>query len=230
MNYEINFEGRPPDLYPFSRDDDYLDWARHRVNYLVNYYGKEFFKGKKLLDLAVGPGWTSELFSLAGADVTAVDARDAQVSYIKSSFPEIKAFKMDLEKEFPQGDWDIISIFGSLEHINAVEALTDKIIESCDYYMVDIGLPSFEGLTFIDGTQAPFSCAESGTQTMLSLPTFDAYKHMLTTKGCSVTEHNTAELNLNNHKYDWTHYPNLFISGIWRRMWTIKTNRDKNES
>jgi ubiquinone/menaquinone biosynthesis C-methylase UbiE len=79
-------------------------------------------RGKKVLDIAVGTGFTAVTYARAGADVTGIDLTDYAIVQTKKNF-ELRGLKgtilkMDAQKlEFPDEYFDFVSAHGCLMHM-----------------------------------------------------------------------------------------------------------------
>jgi len=82
--------GQPPQNidWAFFRNIDrkvfkWMPWAHKNYPLLSSVIDYDALRGKKVLDIAVGTGWTTEQFCRAGADVTAIDLTPAAVELTK---------------------------------------------------------------------------------------------------------------------------------------------------
>jgi SAM-dependent methyltransferase len=79
-------------------------------------------KGKKVLDIATGTGFSAVTFAKAGAEVTGIDLTDYAVASTKRNF-ELRELtgtilKMDAQKlEFPDNYFDFVCAHGCLMHM-----------------------------------------------------------------------------------------------------------------
>jgi 2-polyprenyl-3-methyl-5-hydroxy-6-metoxy-1,4-benzoquinol methylase len=77
------------DLEFFKKVDEKIikwmsPWAHSRFPLLSNLINYDSLKDKKVLDIGVGSGWTTEQFCRAGADVTAIDITPKAVELTKN--------------------------------------------------------------------------------------------------------------------------------------------------
>ena len=59
----------------FDRDGNYIEWRRTRIEKVESLFGKDFFKGKKMLELGCAMGHTGRHFEELGATVTFAEGR-----------------------------------------------------------------------------------------------------------------------------------------------------------
>ena len=63
-------------------DNHYIDWRKKRFDFIINYYGKDYFNNKTILELGSGYGDLGAMFIDYGAKVTSVDARQEHIKYL----------------------------------------------------------------------------------------------------------------------------------------------------
>ena len=99
----------------------YVPWRKARLTVLVDHYGREWFTGKRVLELGCGYGHMGISLAMLGADVTFSDGRRGHLDWIVKNWPLIpsdKLIKADLESEWPfEGHWDLILHQGLLYHL-----------------------------------------------------------------------------------------------------------------
>jgi trans-aconitate methyltransferase len=120
----------------------YEPWQKARLEVIIDHYGEDWFKGKKVLEVGAGYGYFSEQLKALGADVTGSDARMEYVIEMRDR--GLKAVQADLDANtWSLGtDWDLIIHFGVLYHlgdhviplIQACKATKHMVLETevCD--------------------------------------------------------------------------------------------------
>ena len=58
------------------------DWQHNRINFILSKYPKEFFNGKRILELGAHNGYIGAYFSTLGADVHCIEGRPENVEKI----------------------------------------------------------------------------------------------------------------------------------------------------
>jgi len=210
----------------------YVAWDCSRIEAIKRYYPKNFFVGKKVLE--VGCGWAAigNAMHQLGADVTVSDARAEHIEEVRKRYPHLKTHVYDLEYSkkddwnFPEEKYDIIIHFGVLYHLsNPVENLK-FISDRCDYLIIEtevldskdsnlVNLVKEEPLKWKDGA---WGNAFSGIG---SKPSYGLVESTLEKNGMIVTKAPNPELlNAADHKYDWIKKDTGQLNGVCQRaMW-----------
>lgn len=101
-----------------------------KINLERYMYAVPYCKDKKVLELGCGSGLGTYLYSLVATHVTAIDYSDDAIEYAKQ-YPfnpsKVEFRKMDLEKEVPQGSYDVTVATEFLEHISDPASLIAAI-------------------------------------------------------------------------------------------------------
>ncbi len=110
----------------------WMHWAQNGYPLLSGLIDYEALKGKKILDIACGAGWSTEQFARAGADVTAIDITEKAVDLTKKRF-EIYGLKGDIlvadaeNLPFPDNHFDYVLAWGCLMHTPDTQKAIDEI-------------------------------------------------------------------------------------------------------
>lgn len=201
-------------------------WQKNRINYLVDYYGKDYFKNKTVLELAPCNGFIGNAFHELGAIVSQAEGRQVNVDYIKSKYPHLSVIQKDLDTaDWDLGRYDIIINFGLMYHlehhhkdllVNCIRNCTDLILESVIFNSNDDEIHFRE--------EGGFDQSLSGVG---GTPSTSFIENILKENGTIFEKHCSPKLNGDNHHYNWPD-TNSKILNIWaRRLWTIKTNYSK---
>lgn len=92
----------------------------------------EALRGKQVLDIAVGSGFSAVQYAEHGALVTGIDITDYAIRESKKNF-ELRGFpgtflKMDAQKlEFPDNTFDFVSAHGCLMHMPDTQGVVNEI-------------------------------------------------------------------------------------------------------
>lgn len=208
----------------------YTDWNKSRINTVIDYYGKKFFKNKTLLE--VGCGWADmgAYFNSIGANVSVSDAREEHINVIKTRHPELKGFVIDSEEtewKYDDSKYDIILHFGLLYHLQNPEENLKMVCDRCDTLIIET-----EVLDSDDPNRIIFKDEEtkwdSGAWGMAfngtgSLPSYAWVERILNECGMEATPIPKPQMaNSGAHRYDWPRInTNKFVSAQ-RAMWFCK--------
>ncbi|MFA6429344.1 MAG: class I SAM-dependent methyltransferase [Patescibacteria group bacterium] len=107
-------------------------WAHTRYPLLSNLVDYSALKGKRVLDIACGTGWTTEQFCRAGAIVTAIDLTPKAVELTKKRLAlyglEATVLEADAENlPFPDQSFDYVMAWGCLMHTPDTEKAVREI-------------------------------------------------------------------------------------------------------
>lgn len=126
-----------PGTWAFFRNVDrkilkWMHFAQSGYPLLSGLVDYGALKGKKILDIACGTGWSTEQFARAGADVTAIDITPKAVELTKKRF-EIFGLNGNImaadAENLPFGDnsFDYILAWGCLMHTPDTQKAVDEI-------------------------------------------------------------------------------------------------------
>lgn len=107
-------------------------WAHTNSALLSNLIDFENLKGKKILDIAVGTGWTTESFCRAGADVIAIDITPRAVETTKKRLElrglSARVFEADQENlPFPDESFDYVLAWGCQMHTPGTQEAINEV-------------------------------------------------------------------------------------------------------
>ena len=96
----------------------YAGWRAKRLGKILEIYGADFFKGKKVLELGAGHGDLGASLAKLGADVLCLDGRLQNVSFARlkhRKVPRIRFEVFNLENDFSRfGRFDLIIDFAEV--------------------------------------------------------------------------------------------------------------------
>jgi SAM-dependent methyltransferase len=200
------------------------DWQKNRIKFILSKYGKDFFKGKSILELGPYNGYIGAYFQSLGANVLGVEGRQSNIDMIKHHYPELNVVQGDLDTpSWPYGKFDIIINFGLLYHLenyhkehllNCIRNCNLMFLESVifDSYVNEIykvrRLGSDQSLSEIDGYPS-----QKFIDDILNRPGF-----------CTYNMYTDSSLNGNGHTYDWVSTGSGAFNDTTRRFWIINAN------
>ncbi len=202
----------------------YAEWTRRRVAKLVQILGKEWFPGKRVLDVGAGHGMNGKAVIDLGADVLFTDARQHHVDVLKKD--GYNAEVMDNEKEWTvQGQFDLILHWGLLYHVDNwkqdVRCALERTPLLCLETLIGLGNNPNEEVK-VPELLTTQDHAVSGIGTIMPAVVFENY---VTSLGCTFQRYDDADLTVGgHHRYDWD--INVGVDYIdkrgQRRFWMIR--------
>jgi 2-polyprenyl-3-methyl-5-hydroxy-6-metoxy-1,4-benzoquinol methylase len=199
-------------------------WQNNRINYILKLYGKEFFEGKKILELGSFNGYIGAYFQSLGADVHCVDGREENVINIKTDYPQLTASCKDLDS--PNWDfdrYDIIINFGLYYHL---EKFHKEHLINC---INNCNLMFFETVIYDSTDNEIYFRDEIGNDQSLSMiggtPSTSFIETIFEEKNVVYEKITNTELNDGTHKYDWIDVNSKELDGFARRFWIVTTTK-----
>lgn len=196
-------------------------WQNNRINYVLSKYGKEFFEGKKILELGPFNGYIGAVFQSLGAEVKLIEGREKNVEGIKSIYPNLDVECANLDtSDWNWGTFDIIINFGLFYHLEKFhkEHLTN-CVNNCD-------LLFFESVIYDSFENELFFRQESGHDQSMSdvggIPTTYFIESIFQQEGVSYKKICAPELGDGNHHYDWVDSNTKKMDPFARRFWIVK--------
>ena len=196
------------------------NWQTNRINFILSKYPKEFFKGKRILELGAYNGFIGAYFNSLGAEVHCVEGRVENVVKIKNDYPQITAEVGDLDTaEWKWGKWDIIINFGLYYHL---EKFHKQHLENC---INNTDLMFFETVVYDSSDSEIFFRPEHGDDQSLSIiggtPSTSYIENILKENNISFVKYADKSLNGNNHHYDWPDTGLKHFDEWARRFWIV---------
>lgn len=218
-------------------DPSYVGWRLARLNKILEIYGPDHFKGRRILEVGAGHGDIGAFLADLGADVLCLDGRIQNVNFARLKHRKVNGVRFEqanLEEDFSRfGRFDLIIHFGLLYHLRHV----DENLK-CSFSMADEVLLETVVCDSSDPHRIIF-CAErshieeealDGTG---SRPSPFYVERLATENGFGVQRHFSADLNSGDYFcYDWKHLNNERGSGSsdfkLRRLWQFQKMAPRN--
>src|SRR5436190_2573113 len=102
-------------------DGHYDLWRAKRLATIIEWFGPQWFLGKRILEIGAGYGDIGRVFHGLGARVTFSDGRTEYVETMKRRLPMVNPARivvMDAEHGIPLGPFDLIVHLGVLYHLD----------------------------------------------------------------------------------------------------------------
>jgi len=196
------------------------DWQKARIDYIISIYGKDFFRGKRILELGSFNGYIGAFFQNLGADVLSLEGRESNVENIKKDYPKLKYQVANLDtNQWIWGEWDIIINFGLFYHLhNFHKEHLINCISNCK-------LMFFETVVYDSFSNEIFYRNENGKDQSLTNiggnPTTEFVEYIFKNNNVNYTKITDSKLNGGPHKYDWIDRNTKQLDLHARRFWIV---------
>jgi SAM-dependent methyltransferase len=204
----------------------YVVWRERRVAVLIERYGREWFAGKRILELGCGYGHVSQTLQELGADVVPSEARAEHCEAMRQR--GLNPVQFDVEKDlWPfEGRFDLVIHWGVLYHIAPQNFR--KALECCahtDRLCLETEVCNSDDPAKIIGVgEGGFDQALNGTGCR---PSPAAVEAALNDSFLNVERVDSSALNAGSHHYDWAtdKVPVDHFAGGLRRFWFAENVR-----
>ena len=199
----------------------HADWQINRINFILSKYPKEFFKGKRILEVGAYNGYIGAYFNALGAEVHCLEGRIENVINIKNDYPNITAEIADLDSpDWNWGHWDIIINFGLYYHLEKYhKEHLENCIKNCD-------LMFFESVIYDSHNAEIYFRNEMGDDQSLSelggTPSTSYVENIFKEHNVNYQKFKDSSLNNYQHKYDWPDTGFKVFNQFDRRFWIIQ--------
>jgi len=188
----------------------YKEWTTRRLTKVLNIYGVDYFRNKKILILGDGIGYIGSFFAEIGAKVLSLEGRRGNVNLAKLKYNKLKNFKIkefNLLNDFTHfGKFDLIINFGLIEVIEDVEHLLKCCCKMSDDILVETIVcdsidknDKFFTIRPVNKSN-DFGLTEKGSFVSPFLIE-DYFKK----NGYNIVRYFDKDLNTDTHIYDWKH-------------------------
>jgi hypothetical protein len=199
----------------------HADWQINRINFILSKYPKEFFKGKRILEVGAYNGYIGAYFNALGAEVHCLEGRIENVINIKNDYPNITAEVADLDSpDWNWGHYDIIINFGLYYHLEKFhKEHLENCINNCD-------LMFFESVIYDSHSAEIYFRNEIGDDQSLSekggTPSTSYVENIFKEHNVNYEKFKDSSLNNYQHKYDWPDTGFKVFNQFDRRFWIIQ--------
>ena len=120
-------------------DSGYYSWQVNRITFVLEKYGENYFKGKKVLELACFEGGISQMLHNLGANLVSVEGLERNLNVCKQRYPHLTFIQKDLDLDQWDFDdhYDIIIHWGLLYHLRDPDSSMRHCLEHCDYLFLE---------------------------------------------------------------------------------------------
>ena len=203
------------------------NWQKQRVDFAINYLGKDFFKDKSLLELGPYNGAIGLEFQNLGAIVTLCEGREANSERIRET-TNLKVITQNLDTaEWNLGKFDIIVNWGFFYHLEFhYEKHLKNCLENCETLLFETEVWDSNRDEVIKNLTPEDSRGIYGDQSMSSQeikPSRIYIENIFKTyPEFEVERFDSQLLNGDGHRYDWVELQIDVYSRQHRRYWICK--------
>lgn len=222
INYKLD-QYLKPQNERFAGHYEY--WRAKRITAIVEYFGEDWFKGKKILELGCGYGDIGYVFMSLGAEVIFAEGRSENCDYLRRRFPNNQIYYMNCESEWPFAEnihFDLVLHMGLLYHLDNIWFVLDKACLYSDYMILETEVSDSDDENYILKIDENI---EGWDQSLIghgSRPSADYIEKHLESIGWQYERVTDSRCNAHFHVYDWE----VENSGTWRdglrRFWFCK--------
>lgn len=205
----------------------YLEWVRTRVKTIIDHFGYEFFKDKKVYDMGCGYGDVGAAFLRLGSNVTFVDARKDHLNNCikKHKLNHSNVALLDLDREWKINNIDLILDLGLLCHLKNFERHLRDMCNSTTHLVLETAVADSDDPSFIQlvpENQRVYDRSYNGTGARVSASLIEK---IMTECGMTFYRYDSSYLNSGSYKYDWVVSETKTSNLENRRLWiATKTN------
>jgi SAM-dependent methyltransferase len=212
----------------FDHDGNYKDWRRTRITKVENLFGKDFFRGKKILELGCAMGHTGRHFEELGAIVTFAEGRQDIVNTIEKLNPESKIIQLDQEDEWDLGEkFDIIIHWGVLYHLDHWKEDLACAVKHSDLIFLESEVVDSDDPDMVVKANEHKGIDQALNESSVgSRPSPAAIEKHLTELGMTFTRYDDADLDASFHQYSWEARNTGHTKDGQRRFWIVRKSED----
>ena len=135
-------------LLDTSKRDSITPWEKRGMRYCIRRINNMtvyvwcvwYCLRKKILDIGCGKGDGLLILSYFADSVTGVDFGPKEIKYalLHHYYSPVRLIQLDLEKEWLEEKFDVITAFEILEHLEHPELLLPKIAKNCKMFIFSV--------------------------------------------------------------------------------------------
>jgi 2-polyprenyl-3-methyl-5-hydroxy-6-metoxy-1,4-benzoquinol methylase len=207
----------------------YEGWRIRRLNKMLEIYGIDFFKGKRIIEVGAGHGDIGAFFADLGADVLCLDGRIQNVNFARLKHRKVPGLRFEtfnLEKDFSElGRFDLLIDFGLIYHLKNVDEHLDCCFAMADDIVLETVVCDSRDPHTILYRPGRADVDEEALDGTGSRPSPFYIERIAIARGFEIQRHFTADLNFERQfRYDWLHKDNSDPSDdfVLRRFWRFR--------
>lgn len=199
----------------------YFEWNNKKLKGIIDFYGRDFFASKKILDLGCGYADISGPLSRLGAIVTAVDARAEHLKIVNSKYPNIKTVHCDLDKQwlFSDQNFDLILDLSLICHLADYRSHLKHACNCGANLVLETSVCDNNTENFHDNLNENILSYDLSFNGLGSVTNSNSIEKILKDYGMNFKRVDESKFNTNIYKYDWIEKNNNENSSVNRRIW-----------
>lgn len=208
---------------PHKFSDHYEYWRLKRINAIINYFGEEWFYGKKILELGCGFGDIGKVFKMSfNCDVIFSEGRKENCDILRSRFPDNRIYQMNCENEWPFAEtesFDMIFHMGLLYHLDNFEFSLIKCLNSTNYLVLETEVSDSDDPEFALKITEQTESYDQSMEGCGSRPSAAYIEQLLELHGWKFERVSDNRCNALFHTYDWEIKNTCTWQPGMRRFW-----------
>lgn len=225
----MNILQEPDNAFGYS----YNRWRETRVKKLVSLFSPEWFKGKRILELACAYGNIGLYLKQLGANVTFADARQEHLDVVRTKDSTANTMLIDQDLNWNIGQrFDMVIHFGVLYHLDNWQQDLASVIQHTNLVVLESAVADTSDDFEVKIAEEPEG-GQNAYNTIGTMPSAKRIENCLTRLGCSFRRYDDTDLNTRRYFYDWQvkeqnltglsvkSFEDLPVYG-GRRFWVIK--------
>lgn len=181
----------------------YNRWRITRIAKLESMFGKEWFAGKHILELACAHGNIGLYLKQLGATVTFADARQEHLDIVLKKDPSATTILINQDTSWNINQhFDLILHFGVLYHIDNWRQDLASVIQHSNLILLESAVANTTRLFDYKITEE-YEGGQNAFGGIGSMPSASSIEDCLTKLGVTYTRHDDATMNTRRYIYDW---------------------------
>lgn len=178
--------------------------ARKKIKFILDVFSHKYFTGKTILDAGAGNGDIGAALFRLGASVTAMDARQENLSIINKKYPTIKTSRVNFESGIQVNTkFDIGLSIGTICHLNNYEQHLKDLCARCKDLIIETAVCDSDDPNLAIQTSEDKKISALSFSGVGSRPSAQNIEAILASSGMNFVRLDLPALNHDNYKYDW---------------------------
>lgn len=183
----------------------YSDWQLSRIQKIEKIFGRDFFKGKTILEVACGYGDIGKHFrEECGAILTFAEGREEHLDVIRENNPgcEVHHVNQELPWSFEQ-KFDVLIHFGVMYHLDNWKQDLINALKCSDIIILESEIADADGIAEYKIYDPEGYDQAINTEKRATRPTAEYVESVFKENGFDYVRYDDSDLNAGIHRYDW---------------------------